>query len=267
MRMSYQNLKFENDEGIATLRFNRPEQLNAMSRRMMDEIIDALHRADVDSDVRVIVISGEGKAFMAGADIREYARQTQPEFESFQTTGRNLYAAIEGASKPVIAAINGHAFGGGLEIALACDLVVASDRAKMGLPEILLNLIPGGGGTQRLPRKLGLTRANELLFTGRTVTANEMHAWGVINHVYPQDRFREEARAFANGVAERSPEALRILKHLTQLAAGPFNPAAQAIEDEALGRFYRSDPGQEKIREFLERSEARKEHKQSDSGG
>lgn len=256
--MNYQHLRYETADGIATITFDRPDQLNAMNRVMMEEIIHAITRLDTDPAARVGLLTGAGRAFMAGADIKEYARQTEAGFESFQILGRSLYAALEGNRKPVIAALNGHAFGGGLEIALACDLIVAAEGAKMGLPEILLHLIPGGGGTQRLPRKLGLTRANELLFTGRTVTAAEMHAWGVINHVYPRDTFVVEARAFAATLADKSPEALRVLKQLTQLAAGAFNPAAQALENEALGRFYRSAAAQARIQDFLVQSEARR---------
>ena len=259
--MTYQHLRYETADGIATITFDRPDQLNAMNRVLMEEIIDAVHRLDADPVARVGVLTGAGRAFMSGADIKEYARQTEQEFQGFQILGRGLYAALEGNRKPVIAAINGHAFGGGLEIALACDLVVAAEGAKMGLPEILLHLIPGGGGTQRLPRKLGLNRANELLFTGRSVTAAEMQDWGVVNHVFPHETFAVDARSFAADVAKNSPDALRVLKQLTQLAAGAFNPAAQALENEALGRFYRSAAAQARLAEFLEQSEARRSAK------
>jgi enoyl-CoA hydratase/carnithine racemase len=252
--MNYENILYSIDDGIATLTFNRPDQLNAMNRRMMEEIIHAVQRLDTDTEARVGLLTGAGKAFMAGADIKEYAQQTETEFESFQALGRNLYASLEANTKPVIAAINGYAFGGGLEIALACDMMVAAEGAKMGLPEILLNLIPGGGGTQRLPRKLGLNRANELLMSGRTVTAEEMQDWGCINHIYPRETFMDDARAFAASFADKSPEALRVLKQLSQIATGAFNPAAQALENEALGRFYRSKAGQSKIQEFYQKS-------------
>jgi enoyl-CoA hydratase/carnithine racemase len=260
--MTYQHLLYDIRDHIATLTFNRPAQLNAMNRRMMEEIIHAIQRLDSDPEVRVGIITGAGKAFMAGADIKEYAQQSQAEFESFQALGRNLYASLEANTKPVIAAINGYAFGGGLEIALACDMIVAAEDSKMGLPEILLHLIPGGGGTQRLPRKLGLNRANELLMSGRTVSAEEMHSWGCINHIYPAETFAEQALDFAATFADKSPEALRILKQLTQLASGPFNPAAQAIENEALGRFYRSDAGQSKVQEFYQKSLERERKRQ-----
>ena len=255
--MTYQHLRYDVADGVATIAFDRPDQLNAMNRRLMEEIIHAVDRLDTDANARVGLLTGRGRAFMAGADLKEYARQTPAEFESFQTLGRRLYAALEGNAKPVVAAVNGHAFGGGFEIVLACDLVVAASGAKFALPEILLHLIPGGGGTQRLPRKLGPARAHDLLFTGRAVTSEDLHAWGVVNHVYPREDFAASARAYAATIAAQSPEALRVLKQLAHLAAGPVSSAALALENEALGRFYRSDAAQAKLAEFLRRSEER----------
>ncbi|MCC5839727.1 MAG: enoyl-CoA hydratase/isomerase family protein [Opitutales bacterium] len=255
--MTYQHLQYAVAEGIGTITFNRPDQLNAMNRRLMEELMDAIHRLDGDEAARVGLLTGAGRAFMAGADLKEYARRSDAEFASFQILGRGLYAALEGNRKPVVAAVNGHALGGGFEIALACDLIVAAEGAKLGLPEILLHLIPGGGGTQRLPRKLGLTRANELLFTGRLATASELHAWGVVNHVYARETFASDAHAFAATIADKSADALRTLKQLTQLAAGPFNPAAQALENEALERLHRTDAARAKLAGFVAASEAR----------
>jgi len=258
--MSYEHILFSIKDRIAWLTFNRPDQLNAMNARMMDEIIDALGQVNVaDSNmVRVCVITGAGKAFMAGADIKEYARQTREQFEAFQTKGRSLYAAIEGNAKPVIAAINGYAFGGGFEIALACDMIVAAENAKMGLPEILLNLIPGGGGTQRLPKKIGINLANELLMTGRTATAEEMHHHGLINHLYPLDTFLEKTEEFAATIADKEPDRLQMLKQLTQMSAGGVETAAQSLENMALSAFYRSEAGQAKVQEFYQKSLKRK---------
>ena len=220
--MKYQHILFDVKDKIAWLTFNRPEQLNAMNAQMMNEIIHALgeiNEADA-KQVRVAVITGAGKAFMAGADIKEYAQQTQEQFEDFQTKGRSLYAAIEGNAKPVIAAINGYAFGGGFEIALACDMIVAVEGAKMGLPEILLNLIPGGGGTLRLSKKIGVNLANEMIMTGRTVLAEEMHRHGLINYLYPKDAFIEKVTEFAASFADKEPDRLQAIKQLTQLSAG-----------------------------------------------
>lgn len=258
--MKYQHIFFEVKDKIAWLTFNRPEQLNAMNAQMMHEIIHALGEINVadGGQVRVAVITGAGKAFMAGADIKEYAQQTQAQFEDFQTKGRLLYAAIEDNAKPVIAAINGYAFGGGFEIALACDMIVAAEGAKMGLPEILLNLIPGGGGTLRLSKKMGVNLANEMLMTGRTVLAEEMHRHGLINFLYPKDAFIEKVTEFAALFADKEPDRLQAIKQLTQLSAGGVALAALSMENAALNNFYRSKEGQEKVQEFYKKSLERK---------
>lgn len=254
--MKYQHILFEVKDKIAWLTFDRREQLNAMNTQMMNEIIHALEEINVadSKQVRVAVITGAGKAFMAGADIKEYAQQTQAQFEDFQTKGYSLYSAIEGNSKPVIAAINGYAFGGGFEIALACDMIVAAEGSKMGLPEILLNLIPGGGGTSRLSKKIGVNLANEIVMTGRTVLAEEMHRHGLINYLYPKDSFIENVTTFAKSFTDKEPDRLMAIKQLTQLSAGGVAIAAQNIENAALNNFYRSKEGQEKIQEFYQKS-------------
>jgi enoyl-CoA hydratase/carnithine racemase len=258
--MPYQYILFEIKNRIAWLRFNRPEQLNAMNAEMMSEIIHALNEINIaDPDlVRVAVITGAGKAFMAGADIKEYAQQTQAEFEAFQIKGLSLYAAIEGNAKPVIAAINGYAFGGGFEIALACDMIVAAEGSKMGLPEIHLNLIPGGGGAFRLSKKIGSNLANEIIMTGRTVLAEEMHLHGLINYLYPKDLFIEKTTELAMLLADKLPDRLQVIKELTQLGAGLISIAAQSIENCALNHFYTSAEGQQKIQEFYQKSLDRK---------
>lgn len=259
--MEYQYILFDIKDKIAWLSFNRPQQLNAMNAQMMNEIIHALAEIDTagPDQVRVAVITGTGKAFMAGADIKEYALQTQEQFEDFQTKGQLLYAAIEGNAKPVIAAINGYAFGGGFEIALACDMIVAVEGAKMGLPEILLNLVPGGGGTLRLSKKIGINLTNEIVMTGRTVLAEEMHRHGLINYLYARDNFIENVTAFAASFTNKLPDRLQVIKQLTQLSAGGMPAAAIRKENAALNDFYLSKDGQEKIQEFYKKSVEKKQ--------
>jgi len=254
--MKYQYILFEVKDKIAWLTFNRPEQLNAMNAQMMSEIIHSLEEINSADprQVRIAVITGAGKAFMAGADIKEYAQQTQGEFEDFQLKGHSLYAAIEDNTKPVIAAINGYAFGGGFEIALACDMIVAAEGAKMGLPEILLNLIPGGGGTMRLSKKIGVNLANEIIMTGRTIFAEEMHRHGLINYLYPKETFIEKVTEFAASLAHKEPDRLHAIKQLTKLSAGGVVMAAQSMENAALNNFYQSKEGKEKIQEFYQKS-------------
>ena len=227
-----------------------------MNALMMDEIIHALDYVDKadTSEIGVVVITGAGKAFMAGADIKEYAQQTEAQFDAFQLKGHSLYAGIENNSKVFIAAINGYAFGGGFEIALACDMIVASAGAKMGLPEILLNLIPGGGGSLRLTKKIGINLTNEIVMTGRTLVAEEMHARGVINYIYPRENFIEKATEFAQTFTAQLPDRLLAIKQLTQEAAAGITPALQAKEAGLLGKFYRSKEGQEKIQAFYNKS-------------
>jgi enoyl-CoA hydratase/carnithine racemase len=254
--MNYKHIDYIVNDKIAWIRFNRSDQLNAMNSAMMTEIINALEEvraADTD-EVRVCVIIGNGKAFMAGADIKEYATQSLEDFEEFQKKGYKLYNGIEGNTKPIIAAINGFAFGGGFEIALSCDIIVAAESAKMGLPEILLNLIPGGGGALRLARKLGSNIANEMVMTGRTVLAEEMHRLGLISHIFPASNFLEKVTEFARSIADKEPDRLLCIKQLTQMSTGSVSQAAQNMEFAALSHFYQSAKGQEKIQAFYKKS-------------
>lgn len=254
--MVFKFVKYKVFNRVAWIKFNRPDQLNAMNRQMMDEIIESLKlvNAAKDSEIAVAVVTGEGKAFMAGADIKEYAQQTTEEFEAFQSMGRTLYAIIEENTKPIIAAINGYAFGGGFEIALACDMILCRQYTKLGLPEIKLNLIPGGGGTQRLTRKIGSNLANEIMMTGRVVTAEEMWARGVVNHIYEKVGFNEEVEKFVTELTHKPVDRLRAIKRLTQKCMGEVPLQALDMENEELSKFYKSKEGQEKIQEFYQKS-------------
>ncbi|HLX90426.1 MAG TPA: enoyl-CoA hydratase/isomerase family protein, partial [Puia sp.] len=182
----------------------------------------------------------------------------QEQFENFQTRGYSLYAAIENNPKPIIAAINGYAFGGGLEIALACDMIVAVEGAKMGLPEIALTLIPGGGGTMRLSRKIGYPHAIEMVMTGQTVSAEEMLSLGLINHLYAKDSFMESVTGFAALFANKPADRLQAIKEIARLSVNTDEQAAskkaQDAESAALNKFYQSREGKEKIEAFYRKS-------------
>lgn len=258
--MRYENIIFEVNEKIAWLKFNRPDQLNAMNSGMMGEIIDALKKIDSadGSEIKIAVITGIGKAFMAGADIKEYALQTEVEFNNFQINGRSIYDLIETNSKPVIAAINGYAFGGGLEIALACDMILAAGGAKMGLPEILLNLIPGGGGTIRLAKKIGVNRTNEIVMTGKTIIAEDLYQYGAINHLFPIASFEVDVRKFASSFTDKASNNLKILKQISRISIEGHTSEAEEIEHESLNLFYKSEAAQTKIQEFYNKSLERK---------
>jgi enoyl-CoA hydratase/carnithine racemase len=201
-------------DGLGILRFNRPEQLNAMNREMMDAIIGALEALAADERVRVAVITGSGRAFMAGADIKEYAAQTPEEFADFRKKGMRLYELIECSGIPFIAAVNGFALGGGFEIALACDFIVAADTAVFGLPEVHLGLVPGGGGLFRLFQKTGLNRVKEAVLLGQSYTASEMNSWGVVYKVVPENELMNQAEQLAEKLKRRPAQALKALKQM-----------------------------------------------------
>ncbi|MBJ6749544.1 enoyl-CoA hydratase/isomerase family protein [Geomonas anaerohicana] len=200
--MPYQNLLLEKKDGVALLIVNRPKVLNALNDEVLDELLHAFEVLDLDRTVRAVVLTGAGeKAFVAGADIAAMADYNVEQALAFAKKGQQLMALIGRVRKPVIAAVNGFALGGGLELALACDFAYASDNAKLGLPEVTLGIMPGFGGTQNLPRLVGRSRANELIFMGKVVTAAEAKSWGLVMAVYPPERLLDEVLATAAKIA------------------------------------------------------------------
>ena len=251
---AYQTLTVETSGRVAILTFRRADQLNAMNRLMQGEITEAFEALSVDADIGAIVVTGEGRGFMAGADIKEYAAQTGAEFDTFQAAGMHMYAAIENNRKPVIAAVNGFALGGGMELVLCCDIVIANQFAKLGLPEIKLGLIPGGGGTQRSVAKLGRNRANLLLMTGAIVPASEFVAAGLVNEIVDVDRLMPRALELAGMIAAEPAAAIEGMKTLTAHAVSGDLPDGLAMERDILGELYRGEIGQRRVKEFAERS-------------
>ena len=243
---------------VCWIRFNRPHQLNAMNRDFMDEIIEAFSQANADDSVRVVVVTGEGRAFMAGADIKEYATQTDEQFRAFQEKGWQLYRTAEQSTKPYLAMVNGFALGGGFEIALACDMIFASETAVFGLPEVHIGLVPGGGGTQKLIHRVGLSRAMEILMLGGKHTAAQMHQWGVVNHVTSAENLQAYVGEIAQKLTRRMPEALGKLKYLLRQSTNQ-NLIQAGMEEEAKTLsmlFYRPDV-QNKLKEFMNKNEAK----------
>jgi len=236
----YETIGLKLQDGIATLTLKRPEFLNAMNRQMMDEIIDALKMITNDSSIYVAVITGTGRSFMAGADIKEYALQTSEQFRSFQQKGITLYQLIENADIPFIAAVNGFALGGGFEIALACDFIVAVDSAKMGLPEVHLGLIPGGGGTQRLLYKVGMNRVKEMLMMGQSYSAKQMLEWGVVNYVCSEDNLITTVKEITDKLKRRPAQSLKAMKKLLHpdVIEMPFSDRIIKEGDEVFHLFY-----------------------------
>ncbi|MER9250511.1 enoyl-CoA hydratase/isomerase family protein [Mesorhizobium sp. M0598] len=253
----YQTLTLEISGRVAVVTFRRADQLNAMNRLMQSEITEVFEALSQDDSVGAIVVTGEGRGFMAGADIKEYAAQTAIEFDAFQAAGTRMYAAVENNRKPVIAAVNGFALGGGMELVLCCDIVIANQFAKLGLPEIKLGLVPGGGGTQRSVQKLGRNRANLLLMTGAIVPASEFVGAGLVNEIVDAERLMPRVLELAEMIAAEPAAAIEGLKALTAHAVSGDLVDGLAMERDVLGGLYRSETGQRRVKEFAEKSATR----------
>lgn len=242
---------------VAVVTFRRPDQLNAISGRMQAEITATFETLSGDPAVGAVVVTGEGRGFMAGADIKEYATQSGDDFDAFQKAGGRMYAAIEDCAKPVIAAVNGFALGGGFELVLVCDIVIASTKAKFGLPEIKLGLVPGGGGTQRSVAKLGRNRANYLVLTGAILPAADFTASGLVNEIVEAEALLPRALEIATMIAEEPAAAVEGLKRLTAVAASGDLGEGLELERELVCALYRSEIGQARVKAFAEKSAAR----------
>src|SRR5438128_2372351 len=207
---NYQYILVERDERIGIVTLNRPKELNALNIHLIGELADTLEDFDRDEEIRCIVITGAGdRAFAAGADIKEMSDKSPIDM---MLGGFEAWGRIKRLHKPLIAAVGGYALGGGCELAMHCDMIVASENARFGQPEILLGIIPGAGGTQRLARTLGKYRTMEIVLTGAQVTAQEMHALGLVNHIVPKGEHLNEAMKLAQTVAAQPPIAVRLAK-------------------------------------------------------
>ena len=206
--MDYENIILEKEENIAIITFNRPEAMNALNNQTRAEFRAAIDDVASDDEVKVLILTGSGKAFVAGSDIKEFNATTP--FAAHNI--RRLGEMVEQLEKPVIAAVNGFCLGGGNEIAMGCDIIIASEKAKFGQTEINIGIIPGGGGTQRLPRLIGVCRAKELIYTGDIIRAEEADRLGLVNRVVPMDELMPAAKELAKKIAAKSAAALKLAK-------------------------------------------------------
>jgi enoyl-CoA hydratase len=208
--MPYSTILVSQQDGYALVQLNRPEVLNAISMQLMAEIVDALESLDKDDAVRCIILTGNEKAFAAGADIKEMAGASAMEMLVRDQFAR--WDRIRKIKKPIIAAVSGFALGGGCEITMSCDMIIASETARFGQPEISIGVMPGAGGTQRLTRAVGKAKAMEMVLTGATITGEEAMRWGLVNKVVPVEYYLEEAKALAREIASKPPLAVRLAK-------------------------------------------------------
>lgn len=240
------------DDGVATLTIDRPNALNALNAATLQEIGQAVDAVE-DADAVALILTGAGKAFVAGADIAAMRGMESREADRFAGLGSALFRRIEQLPIPVIAAVNGFALGGGCEIAMACDFMYASEKAKFGQPEVGLGLIAGFGGTQRLVRKVGHGMAMELLLSGRVINAEEALRIGLVNRVVPPDALMDQARATALEIASKGPVAVRVSKRLVQLAGDVSLDAGLKEEVGAFGAIFATADSQEGISAFLDK--------------
>ena len=215
--MAYETLIVERMDAVELIRLNRPEALNALNDKLMDELTAALDAAEADEGVRAIVITGSERAFAAGADIKEMASKTYPQTLSEDFITRN-WERVTRCRKPVIAAVSGYALGGGCELAMMCDFIIASDTAKFGQPEITLAVMPGAGGTQRLTRLIGKSKAMDMILTGRMMDAAEAERAGLVSRVVAKEALLEEALKAAAKIAEQAPLATMLAKEMVGAA-------------------------------------------------
>ncbi len=256
--MNYRNLLFEKEGSIGLLTINRPKVLNALNRETMTEISKVVGKIATDPEVAVLIITGAGeKSFVAGADISEMRTLSALEGRSWSKFRQATFNAIENLPQPVIAAVNGYALGGGCELAMSCDIRIASEKAKFGQPEVLLGVVAAFAGTQRLPRLVGKGRAKELLFTGDQIDAAEAYRIGLVNKVVPDSELLTAAKALAAKIISRSPVAVQLCKAAVNEGLDMDLESGQAYEAEVFGLCFATADQKEGMNAFVEKRPAK----------
>ncbi|MEW6684609.1 MAG: enoyl-CoA hydratase-related protein [Candidatus Edwardsbacteria bacterium] len=251
--MAFQNFLIEREEGIAVVKFNRPQVLNAINPETILELEEAMHQLNNDANIKVVILTGEGKSFVSGSDISKLAEMDSLKAREYSQIGQRVLSFIENMEKPVIAAVNGYALGSGCEIAMACDIRIASEKAKLGQPEVKLGLIPGHAGTQRLARLVGIGRAKELIFTGEMIEAQEAFRIGLVNRVVAPESLMEEAKNMAKKIIEVGPTAVHIAKTVVNRGIDANLTTANSYEMEAFSILFSTDEAKEGMKAFLEK--------------
>lgn len=255
--MEDKNILCEISEGVARVTINRPTSLNALNSQVLDELECTLYGLEQDSAVQVVIITGAGdKAFVAGADIKEMAQMSSFEGHRFAQKGQRVMLSIEKMTKPVIAAVNGYALGGGLELALACDVIYASENAKLGFPEVTLGIIPGFGGTQNLARLIGPNKAKELVFSGRIIAAQKAQVWGVVNEVFPQAELATKALELAREIAKNGSVSVGYAKNAIVNGLNMTKEDGFRYESSLFGVLFATEDQKEGMGAFVEKRRA-----------
>jgi len=250
----YKTLIYEKKENIGLLTINRPEKLNAISNELISELKNLLDKIKNDEELRVLIITGAGdKAFVAGADIKELVDRDASQGRRVSQERQEIFSRIENLPVPVIAAVNGYALGGGLELALACSIRICSEEAQFGAPEVKLGIIPGDGGTQRLPRLVGLGRAMELILTGDFIDAQEAYRIGLVNKVLPQEELMDKATELAKKIASRPPLAVRFAKEAVNRSQEGDAASGFALESYLHALSCTTEDKKEGVSAFLEK--------------
>lgn len=249
--MNHTHLIITKEEAYAIVQFNRPEVLNALNIKLMEELVDALERLDKDEEVRCIILTGNERAFAAGADIKEMADASAVEMLLRDQFAR--WDRIRKIKKPLIAAVSGFALGGGCELMMTCDIVIASETARIGQPEINIGVMPGAGGTQRLTRAVGKVKAMELVLTGKTIGAQEALEWGLINKVVPVEYYLEEAKNIAREIAGKPPIAVRLAKESILKAFDTTIEGGLEFERKNFYLLFASEDQKEGMKAFTEK--------------
>jgi enoyl-CoA hydratase len=250
----YRTLIYEKKDNIGLLTINRPDKLNAISNELTAELRSLLDELEKDNDLRVVIITGAGdKAFVAGADIKELVERDSRLGRQVSSERQEIFSRIENLPVPVIAAVNGYALGGGLEIALACNIRICSEKAQFGAPEVKLGIIPGDGGTQRLPRLVGLGRAMEMILTGDFIDAQEAYRIGLVNEVVPAEDLMDKAMELAKKIASRPPLAVRYAKEAVNRSQEGDTASGFALESYLHALTCTTEDKKEGVAAFLEK--------------
>lgn len=252
--MDYKNLIVEINDGIGIIKINRPKALNALNSETLVELKDAGEKLGNDESVRVVIVTGEGeKAFIAGADILEMKDLNAVQGSEFSERGHEAFAALENMRKPVIAAVNGFALGGGFEVALSCDIIYASEKAKVGFPETTLGIFPGFGGTQRTAKVAGLAKTKELIFTGKVIGAKEAFEMGLVNKVVAPDQLMNEVMALATQIKANGPFSMGLAKECINKSLSLSMEEGLMLEARDFGLCFATQDQKEGMTAFVER--------------